>query len=102
MATDLNVELEKKRKLKIKTPNDWKVIFVNDDTTPMDFVISALTTIFHHGPEAAYDIMMQIHEEGSGVAGVYTFEIAEAKSVETTDMARSNGFPLLVKIEEEV
>jgi ATP-dependent Clp protease adaptor protein ClpS len=93
--------LDKKTKFKIQEPKNWKVIMVNDDHTPMEFVIGILTEIFHHTPDVAKEIMIKIHTEGSGVAGVYAFEIAEAKSVEATSVARSNGFPLQVKLEED-
>ena len=98
---DLSVVLDKKVKQKVQEPKNWKVIMVNDDSTPMDFVVGLLVEIFKHTSETAQKVMLQIHNEGSGVAGVYTFEIAEAKSVEATTIARSNGFPLQIKIEEE-
>ena len=97
---DLSVVLDEKVKQKIKEPNDWKVIMLNDDHTPMDFVVGLLTEIFKHTPTTAQEVMLQIHNEGSGIAGVYTFEIAESKSVEATSIARSNGFPLQIKLEE--
>lgn len=98
---DLEVKLDEKIKQKIEEPKRWKVIFLNDDHTPIDFVIGILTEVFKHSQETAKDITMQIHTEGSGVAGVYSFEIAEVKAVETTTLARSNGFPLQIKVEEE-
>jgi ATP-dependent Clp protease adaptor protein ClpS len=98
-ATD--IVLEEKTKLKVKEPTLWKVIFLNDDATPMDFVISLLVEVFKHNPKSAYDVTMQVHEQGSGIAGVYSHEIAEAKSVEATTLSRANGFPLQIKMEEE-
>jgi ATP-dependent Clp protease adaptor protein ClpS len=98
-ATD--VKLDEKIKQKIEEPSRWKVILLNDDHTPMDFVIGVLTEIFKHTQETAKVITMQIHTEGSGVAGVYSFEIAEVKAVEATNLARGNGFPLQIKMEEE-
>jgi ATP-dependent Clp protease adaptor protein ClpS len=67
----------------------------------MDFVISILVEVFKHNVDAAKNIMLQVHEEGSGIAGVYSFEIAEVKAVESTNQARTNGFPLQLKLEEE-
>ena len=67
----------------------------------MEFVVSLLVEIFKHTPDTAKDIMIQVHETGSGIAGVYSFEIAEAKAVEATQQARTNGFPLQIKLEEE-
>jgi len=96
-----DVVLEEKSKLKVSEPTLWKVIFLNDDVTPMDFVISLLIEVFKHNPQSAYDITIQVHEQGSGIAGVYSHEIAEAKSVEATHLSRNNGFPLQIKMEEE-
>jgi ATP-dependent Clp protease adaptor protein ClpS len=98
-ATD--VQLDEKIKQKVQEPNRWKVILLNDDHTPMEFVIGILTEIFKHSQETAKEITMQIHSEGSGIAGVYSFEIAEVKAVEATNLARGNGFPLQIKMEEE-
>jgi ATP-dependent Clp protease adaptor protein ClpS len=67
----------------------------------MDFVIGVLTEIFKHTQETAKEITLEIHSTGSGIAGVYSFEIAEVKAVESTQLARSNGFPLQIKMEEE-
>ena len=99
MATD--VKLDEKIKIKVEEPKLWKVIFLNDDHTPMDFVISTLTEIFKHTQETAKGITLEIHNTGSGIAGVYSFEIAEVKAVEATNLARQNGFPLQIKLEEE-
>jgi ATP-dependent Clp protease adaptor protein ClpS len=67
----------------------------------MNFVIQVLVEIFRHTEESAEDVTVQVHETGSGIAGVYSFEIAEAKAVEATNLARTNGFPLQIKLEEE-
>jgi ATP-dependent Clp protease adaptor protein ClpS len=99
MSTD--IQLDEKIKVTTREPKNWKVIFLNDDATPMNFVIQVLVEIFRHTDESAEDVTMQVHETGSGVAGVYSFEIAEAKAVEATNLARTNGFPLQIKLEEE-
>lgn len=101
MSVDSDVKIDEKIKQSIQEPKRWKVIFLNDEYTPIDFVISVLTTIFKHSQDTAKDITLQIHNEGSGIAGVYTFEIAEVKAVETTSISRSQGFPLQIKLEEE-
>ncbi len=101
MGIDTDIKLDEKIKQKVIEPKNWKVIFLNDDHTPMDFVISVLTEVFKHTDESARDITLTIHQEGSGIAGTYSFEIAEAKAVESTQLARSNGFPLQIKLEEE-
>ena len=84
----------------VKEPDKYKVLLINDDFTPMDFVIYILVTIFHHSNEAAEEIMAQVHETGKGIAGIYPYEIAEQKAVESTTQARQNGHPLNVEIEE--
>lgn len=96
-----DIQVEETVKVRISEPKKWKVIFLNDDFTPIDFVISLLMEIFKHGTESAKAITMQVHEQGSGIAGSYSFDIAEAKSAEATKISRSHGFPLQIKIEEE-
>ena len=95
------IQIDEKIKQQTQEPKRWKVVLLNDDTTPMDFVISVLTEIFKHTQETAKEITLEIHSTGSGIAGVYSFEIAEVKAVESTQLARSNGFPLQIKMEEE-
>lgn len=96
-----DVQIDEKVKVKIPEPKQWKVILLNDDATPMDFVVSILMNIFKHDMTSANHIMMQVHETGSGIAGVYSFEIAESKATEATNNARENNFPLQIKLEEE-
>ena len=96
-----DIQLDEKIKIKATEPKRWKVIFLNDDSTPMEFVVALLVEIFKHSQDSAKDIMLQVHETGSGIAGVYSFEIAEAKAVEATNLARTNGHPLQIKLEEE-
>jgi ATP-dependent Clp protease adaptor protein ClpS len=98
-ATD--VQIDEKIKQKLEEPKRWKVVLLNDDSTPMEFVVGVLTEIFKHTQETAKSITLEIHTQGSGIAGVYSFEIAEAKAVEATQLARGNGFPLQIKMEEE-
>jgi len=99
MSTD--IKIKEKISTSITEPKKWKVIVLNDDHTPIDFVIAMLIDIFNHTISSATNITMQVHEEGSGIAGLYDFEIAETKTIEATKMARENGFPLQLKIEEE-
>jgi len=96
-----DIQIDEKIKSTVSEPKRWKVVFLNDDATPMEFVIELLTQVFKHTADSAKDITMQVHETGSGIAGVYSFEIAEAKAVEATSLARANGFPLQIKMEEE-
>jgi ATP-dependent Clp protease adaptor protein ClpS len=68
----------------------------------MEFVVSLLVELFKHSEDTAHALTLKIHEEGSGVVGVYSYEIAEQKSLEATSLCRDNGFPLRIKVEEEV
>ena len=100
-ATKTKDEVEIDNDFDILSPGLYKVIIQNDDHTPMDFVIAVLMHIFKHSEARAKDITMQIHNEGAGVAGVYSHEIAEQKGAEGTMLARQNGWPLVFRIEEE-
>ena len=99
--TDIDVKLDEKIKVNFKEPKKYKVIFLNDDTTPMDFVIEVLLKIFKHTNDSAMQITMQVHEEGIGVVGVYSHEVAEMKATETVTLSRNHGFHLQIKLEEE-
>ena len=99
MSTD--IQLDEKIKVRIKEPSNYKVVMLNDDYTPMDFVIAVLMDYFKHTESTAIFLTNQIHSEGSGVAGIYTYEIAEQKALEVSKLAQSNGWPLQLKLEEE-
>jgi ATP-dependent Clp protease adaptor protein ClpS len=101
MSTDTEIVLDEKISLDIKEPKKYKVIFLNDDTTPMEFVIDVLQNIYKHNENTATEITLQIHNEGSGIVGVYSHEIAEMKATETTSLARNHGFQLQIRLEEE-
>ncbi len=100
-TTDLDVKIDEKVKTIITEPKRYKVIFLNDDKTPIEFVTELLMTVFRHTEETAKDITLKVHNEGSAVVGVYSFEIAEQKGVEATHLARQAGFPLQIKIDPE-
>lgn len=85
----------------IKKPNMYKVVLNNDDVTPADFVRELLQVVFHCNEQRAMDLTVEIHEQGRGVAGVYTFEVAEQKHNEATYIARTNGHPLNINLESE-
>lgn len=87
--------------IEIEMPGLYKVVLVNDDVTPVDFVIALLEHVFKHDPKTAKEITMDVHEKGAGVAGVYPYEIAEQKGVEATTISRNNNYPLQIRIEEE-
>ena len=97
----LDVKIDEKLKQTITEPPKFKVVFLNDDTTPVEWVISILVQVFRHANDSAEKITLSIHTDGSGVAGIYTYEIAEQKALEAQDLSRSQGFPLQIKIEKE-
>lgn len=82
------------------TPSKYKVIILNDDQTPIEFVIGVLMELFNHSYESAEKITLEIHTKGRGIAGIYYYEIAEQKMFEAVSVSRANGFPLKVVIEE--
>ena len=94
-----NVVTAVKEKIRVKEPERYKVIFINDDFTPMEFVMTLLMDIFHLHEEPAKEIMLKVHTEGKGIAGVYFFEIAEQKATESMTVSRTAGFPLQVEVE---
>lgn len=86
--------------VKLKAPNKYNVILINDDVTPMDFVIQILMVLFNKTSESAENITMEVHEKGRGIAGTYSFEVAEQKVQETVTEARKAGYPLEAILEE--
>jgi len=87
-------------KPKLKKPPLYKVIILNDDYTPMEFVIQVLEVFFRMDREKATRIMLHVHTRGVGVCGVYTRDIAETKVQQVNDYSRSNQHPLLCDMEE--
>lgn len=85
---------------KTKIPSLYKVLLLNDDYTPMDFVTLILKKFFKKTMAEAEQIMMQVHQQGSGVAGVFTFEIAETKVFQVNQYARKHKYPLKCTMEE--
>tara|TARA_X000000950_G_C13623738_1_gene540474 strand:- start:57 stop:374 length:318 start_codon:yes stop_codon:yes gene_type:complete len=98
---DTSIDIQEKVKNIVQDPGKYKVIFMNDNQTPMDFVVSILVEVFKHTEKTAQELTMKIHNDGSTVVGLYTFEIAEQRSLEATKLARTNGFPLQIAIEKE-
>ena len=85
---------------KTKEPALYGVVLLNDDYTPMEFVVDVLESIFQKSPAEAYRIMMQVHLGGRGVAGIYSWEIAETKVDTLLTRARTEGYPLQATIED--
>jgi len=99
MSTD--VETIEREEVKLKRPKKWAVILHNDDITPMDFVIELLHYVFKMDLSEAAQLMIKVHTEGQGVAGVYPYEIAEQKFTEANAMVRLSNMPLKITLEEE-
>ena len=83
-----------------KEPTLYKVVLLNDDYTTMEFVVHVLESVFQKSPAEAYRIMMHVHTEGRGIAGVYPWEVAETKAEAVISLARDAGFPLKAVTEE--
>jgi ATP-dependent Clp protease adaptor protein ClpS len=96
-----DVKIDEKIQMKVEEPSKYKVIMLNDDTTPMEWVIDLMKMIFNHSQETAEQLTLTIHNEGSAVVGIYTYEIAEQKSVESTNASREHGFPLQLRLDKE-
>ena len=86
---------------KPERPPLYKVLLHNDNFTPMEFVVIILQTVFKHGESEAVRIMLSVHRQGVGLAGVYPYEVAEMKVDRVTSIAQANEFPLLCTMEED-
>lgn len=96
-GTDVITESE----TKLQKPPMFKVLLHNDDFTTMEFVIFVLRTVFHKSEADSFYIMMKVHQEGIGIAGVYSYEIAQMKAEKATSLSRAHEYPLLCTVEEE-
>ena len=85
---------------KQQEPEQYRVVLLNDDYTTMDFVVGILESVFQKSPAEAYRIMMQVHRNGRGIAGVYSWEVAETKANTVASLASAAGFPLRAAVEE--
>ncbi len=101
MSEDNDGSVVTKKKIKVKKPKKYKVIFLNDDYTTMEFVVHVLEVVFHKSPAESAAIMLHVHNQGAGIAGVYTREVAETKVEQTLKLARNEGHPLMVTMEPE-
>jgi ATP-dependent Clp protease adaptor protein ClpS len=101
MAQGTDTAVKERVKSELREPSLFKVIYINDDATTMEFVVESLMTVFGHSQEVSENITMEIHTQGSSVVAVLPFELAEQKGLEVTTMARNQGYPLLVQIEED-
>ena len=98
---DTDIKTRPKQAVKAARPKMYKVILLNDDYTPREFVVNVLNAIFGMGPEKAYHVMVTAHMKGSCVVAVYTKEVAETKAAQGTDAGAAAGYPLTFTTERE-
>ncbi len=94
-------EVVTRTRTRVKKPSMYKVILLNDDYTPMDFVILVLQKFFHKGHQEAVEIMLQVHRKGAGICGVYTYEVAETKVSQVMAFSRQHEHPLQCTMERD-
>lgn len=87
--------------VRTKKPSLYRVVILNDDYTPMEFVVFILERVFNKNAEDAYKIMLHVHNHGVGICGIYTYEVAETKVSQVRDLARRNEHPLRCDLERE-
>ncbi|HEX9025870.1 MAG TPA: ATP-dependent Clp protease adaptor ClpS [Clostridium sp.] len=97
---ETNIVTKQKNTAKIKKPKQYKVVMYNDDYTTMEFVIAVLVNVFNKKLIEAEKIMLDVHEKGKGVAGIYSHDIAITKVHTAMSMAKENGFPFKLTVEE--
>lgn len=102
MTTQTSTETKTRTKQDLAEPPMFRVIYINDDKTTVDFVIASLEEHFQYTKTTAEQICMEIHQSGSAVVAVLPYEIAEQKGIEVTISARNEGYPLQIKIEPDV
>ena len=98
--TDTGGAVKERVKVEQKEPTLYKVVLLNDDYTTMEFVVDVLMSVFQKTAAEAYQVMMHVHVNGRGIAGVYPWEVAETKAEPTISLARESGFPLQAVTEE--
>ena len=96
-----NTKPRTKPKLKVERPKLWKVILLNDDYTPREFVVMVLKAVFRMNEDQAYSVMMTAHQRGACVIAVFTKDVADTKAKEATELGKANGFPLFFTTEPE-
>jgi len=98
---DFDSDVLSESKTKLEKPKLFKVLLHNDDFTTMEFVIFVLKSVFHRSDPEAFSIMMKVHNEGVGIAGIYPYEVAQMKAEKAINLARAEEFPFLCTVEEE-
>ena len=101
LGTGIVTRTRTKTAKKLQKPSLHRVMLHNDDYTTREFVVEVLRTVFHRAEPDAVQVMLHVHQSGVGVAGVYTFEVAEMKVKQVEDLARQREYPLMLSIEPE-
>jgi len=99
--SDSDIALFPKHATEVREPSMYRVMLINDDYTTMEFVVEILVKVFHKRYDEATRIMLHVHQRGTGLCGIYTFEVAESKVQTVHSLARENGFPLKCTMEKE-
>ena len=98
---DIEVGVAIKERPKTKRPSMYKVLMLNDDYTPMEFVVYVLQSFFEMSNDMAMQVMLHVHQRGVGICGVYTYEVAETKVTQVMNLAKENQHPLQCTIEKD-
>jgi ATP-dependent Clp protease adaptor protein ClpS len=98
---DTGVGLRERMNYKLDEPHHYSIIMLNDDFTPMDFVVMVLVQVFLYDEAEANRLMLQVHHSDKAVVGIYTYDIAVSKARKATNWAREEGFPLRLSVEPE-
>jgi ATP-dependent Clp protease adaptor protein ClpS len=101
MPPDFGTSVITKAQTKPKKPSMYRVLLLNDDYTPMEFVVIILQKFFHKNPEEAMQIMLHVHNSGVGECGIYPFEVAETKVTQVMDFSRRHNHPLQCVMEKK-
>ena len=101
MSQKTDVKPRTRTKTKVERPKLWKVILLNDDYTPREFVVQVLKAVFRMNEDQAYRVMITAHRRGACVIAVFTKDVAETKAKEATDLAKDQGYPLAFSTEPE-
>jgi ATP-dependent Clp protease adaptor protein ClpS len=99
--TTLTPKTKTKTKPKVERPKLWKVILLNDDYTPREFVVTVLKAVFRMNEDQAYNVMMTAHQRGACVIAVFTKDVADTKAKEATELGKAKGYPLFFTTEPE-
>jgi ATP-dependent Clp protease adaptor protein ClpS len=101
MSAEFDTEQKIKPNYALQEPPLYRVIYINDEVTTMEFVVESLCSYFSYNPDTASQITTDIHDQGSAIVAVLPYEVAEQKGIEVTLDARSRGYPLQIKVEAE-